>query len=85
MAAGTAKTETRMDLHKETPLETAQRQVADCKARIAQQEALVANLCLQGRDLIDAQTLLASMKDVLRFMRAHLADEQAHAAGSSPT
>lgn len=67
-----------MDLH-ETPLEMAQRHVAEGEARVMHQVALIAKLAQQGHDTVEAETLLGTMRDTLRLMYEHLAHELAHA------
>jgi hypothetical protein len=60
----------------ETLLEMAQRHVAESKARVAHQTAVVAELGQQGRDTVKAQMLLTSFTSTLRLMSDVLAREQ---------
>jgi hypothetical protein len=57
----------------ETELEVAIRHVAEQEERIARQEAIVERLRQVGAPPDIALGLLASMKDILETMRAHVA------------
>jgi hypothetical protein len=79
LASPRSALETRMDLHKETPLERAQRRLADAQARVAHQATLVAALAEKGVDTALEKDVLASMKDTLDLMREALEFQQKHA------
>ena len=57
----------------ETELEMEIRHVAEQEKRIARQEVLIEHLRKVGLPLDDALSLLGSMQELLRTMRAHLA------------
>lgn len=67
----------------ETPLEVAQRHVAEAEARVAVQTTRVKDLAHRGLDTGQAQALLVLFEQTLRFMREDLVEEQERAAGSS--
>jgi hypothetical protein len=60
----------------ETPLEMAQRHVAEGEALVKRQTVLIAGLEAKGFDTERAMDLLASMKDTLCLMYADLAHQQ---------
>jgi hypothetical protein len=71
----------------ETPLEMAQRRVAEAQARVTAQADRVAEFIRQGRDTARAKAILVVFETTLRFMREDLARLQAadtrHDASSS--
>ena len=66
----------------ETPLEVAQRRVAEAEACVATQTARVADLARRGLDTAQAKATLAIFETTLRFMREDLIREQKRAAGN---
>lgn len=70
-----------MDLP-ETPLDLAQRHIAEGEERVAHQTALIDRLVQQGHDTTAAELLLSTMKETLFLMRSHLATELEHAANN---
>jgi DNA-binding phage protein len=66
----------------ETPLEVAQRRVAEAQAHVNAQIARVADLARRGLDTTQAKATFAVFETTLRIMREDLAREQERAAGN---
>ncbi|WP_157272019.1 hypothetical protein [Azohydromonas aeria] len=58
--------------HNETPLEVAQRRVAEAEARVKEQAARVANAARWGHDTTQAMATLNVFETTLRLMREDL-------------
>lgn len=63
----------------ETPLQMAQRYVAEGSTRVTDQTARIATLIQQGHDTAAAELLLSIMKEALLLSQAHLSEEQERA------
>lgn len=72
-----------MDLPAQT-VETAQRLVDECQARVAGQAAHIADLTRERRSTAEAQVLLATMENRLRALQENLARLKARVARSRP-
>jgi hypothetical protein len=66
----------------ETPLEVAQRRVAEAEAHVSAQVDRIAELTRQGLDTTQAKATLAVFEMTLRLMREDLVREQQRAAGN---
>ena len=59
--------------HNETPLEVAQRRVAEAEARVNEQAARVADAARWGHDTTQAKAVLDVFEGTLRILREDLA------------
>jgi hypothetical protein len=66
----------------ETPLEVAQRRVAEAEAHVSAQVDRIAELTRRGLDTTQAKATLAVFEMTLRLMREDLVREQQRAAGN---
>jgi hypothetical protein len=66
----------------ETPLERAQRRVAEEQALAKAQADRVADLARRGLDTAQAEAVLAGIEQTLRFLHEDIAREQERAAGN---